>query len=680
MSNKPSDIQPLMTIGNDKHSTLNKKKYAKFGSICLLVSVVIGLLILILWSFGDSSPSNKSGPIGKFPFHGGNTMNQQIALNSKLTAENMINSLSTKCIFNYSTNYGTKFSGYITIDNNNRAYWSDMSGYVFCIDINSCSEIWRINISEITHEPFSNRNTMSLFQDSNGNKGALFGTNYAIFSGSGSPGYSGNASYGCYAIALNIKDGSLMWKTKIQSFSDCFIHGFMIENNFAFGGVSSMSNQYAPNIYYSHIGKVVKININNGHVVNEWYSLNKINTTKSNANTGYYSGASVWPIHAIIDEYYVFTTGNLVTYPKYIEECMLGNTSSVPLENARPHNICGEDMSEYVHWRCLENDIHTDSLVIMNKNTFELERNPLPFSGVDIWNNWCWYIEVGLYNFSIDNFPQCTAAYHGPDADPAGIALYHDHNGIAYAAISSKSGYFYIIEIPSGNVKVSKKVGPYSFYGGGDPFSIAVDEENMIAIYSIKGTDFPIYRYEMADGTIVCDMATVHAINLTNGYTIWQWINPWGKIGIQMCNDTVYDEYIDMTVNGSCERAFDGSHMLSPNQTVINVVRPSIDNLLQPFDAINKPKTEGIVTIVNNMVFIPTITGEIFVHNIFDGQHIHTLQCPDYLLDIYGNGTLYNMRHGVRGGVTMYDEKIVFFGGSQNDKSIVILEVTDKQM
>ena len=35
---------------------------------------------------------------------------------------------------------------------------------------------------------------------------------------------------------------------------------------------------------------------------------------------------------------------------------------------------------------------------------------------------------------------------------------------------------FWMIEIPSGNVKFAKKIGPWSFTGGGQ-WSIAVDQE-----------------------------------------------------------------------------------------------------------------------------------------------------------------------------------------------------------
>eukprot|EP01083_Nonionella_stella_P298178 1012353_1 len=102
-----------------------------------------------------------------------------------------------------------------------------------------------------------------------------------------------------------------------------------------------------------------------------------------------------------------------------------------------------------------------------------------------------------------------------------------------------------------------KKVGPWSTSGGTNPFSMAVDEENMIAIYSIVGqkgfeyssNDIIKYSYKMGDGTVVCDAGAVHAIDLNTGYTIWQWINPYEKLN-EECNSTLYNEYFDMTVDG----------------------------------------------------------------------------------------------------------------------------------
>ena len=193
---------------------------------------------------------------------------------------------------------------------------------------------------------------------------------------------------------------------------------------------------------------------------------------------------------------------------------------------------------------------------------------------------------------------------------------------------------------------------------------MAVDEKNLIAIYSFRGYELPTYRYKLADGTVICDAGSIHAIDLKTGYTIWQWINPYGNIG-KHCGSNhseIYDNYIDVTVEGSCQRAFDGSKMLKPKKTVKNVVKPPIDDLLTPISPISRAINIGPVTINNDMVFIPTITGEIYIHNVKNGKYINKLQCPDYQT-IYKNESHWN-REGIRSGVTMYDDKVVYYCGA----------------
>eukprot|EP01084_Bolivina_argentea_P139652 245665_1 len=658
-SKSPKEVIPLLIEDNND----KKVKYSKFSKFIVLLFatlVVIGVCVIIVILLNKEDESLSIGTFGKFGMHGGNKKNQQISINSKITAQN-IDSLQQICDFNATSSLF--FSGYITVDDDEHAYFGGNAGYISCIDINSCSLIWKIKITDIVNTvdlpETASRNTLSLFQDKNGNKGILFGTpneagqmtNHKLF------------NYPCFAIALNIKDGSLMWKTIIANNSDssqCQIHGFVIDRQYAFGGMSSFDYWFQPNPNVIFRGKVFKLNINNGQIIHEWYSTP---IQQNREIDGYYSGAGIWPIHQIIDNYFVFGTGNLYNYPKRVQECLLGNTSSIPLTDARPYNPCGEDMSHILKWRCLEKDIHTDSLIILDKNTFEIKTG-IPFAGVDAWGDYCFDIWLNNTNISFDTEPYCPKV-PGRDTDAVAIATYH-HNNIAYAALGDKSGRFYIIEIESGNVKVSKKVGPWAILGGISPFSMAIDEENMIAMATIRGNSDPTYKYKMGNGTIVCDGGSVHAIDLHTGHTIWQWINPYSRIEDEnmQCNDTGYHDIIllDNTNVGMCERSFNGSSMLFANETVINVVIPPISDLLTPLNSIERAVNNGLVTISNGMVAIPTNTGEVFIHNITNGNHIKTLQCPDYRIET-GNNTFVWNRQGIRSGITMFDDKLIYFCG-----------------
>eukprot|EP01084_Bolivina_argentea_P111878 199558_1 len=667
------DVHPLLiepdTTSLHPFEKLKKKRICKISLIissCILLIAVI--IISIIWPFGESEQIS-AGIYGKYPVWGGNIKNQQISLNSVITSENVAD-IKTLCIYNGSET-DISLSGYITVDNDNYGYFGDTSGYIRSIDLNTCQTKWSVLLNDILNYDgiyhYNVLNTASLYTTSNGQQGILFGT-------------SGNnrAIYDCYAIALNTNDGSLIWKTLIANSTYCRIHGFMIDGSFAFGGMSSGSDVIPTIQNTMFIGRLNKINLNNGEIINEWYSLPQYNETMNYYEmNGFYSGGSIYPLPAIIDEYIVFGTGNLFTYPRRVEQCMFGNTSSIPIENVYEYDLCPEDMREnHLNWRCLETNIMSDSLVILNKHSLKQEI-AIPVAGVDAANTYCAYV----YNINREAFyaiPDCpkrippiaptdfTAMQ--PNIDAAAIATYHDSNGQAYAAVAQKSGQFYIVEIPSGEVKVIKKVGPWSSIGGLAPFNMAVDEQNMIGIVSIIGTSGEVndfmpgiyYRYKMADNTTICGFGSVHVIDLNTGYTVWQWINPYSVYS--SCNDTMYDDYVDITVDGTCERGFNGLGMLPPKDTVINVVTPPIDNDVRiPMDVEKRGRVIGPVTISNNMVFIPIVTGDIFVHDILTGDFIHRLQCPNYNI----NTTLWN-RAGIRSGITIFEDRIIFYCGSSS--------------
>eukprot|EP01084_Bolivina_argentea_P030389 56327_1 len=671
MSTK-NEISPLLI---DSNVNLAKRSYkcVKYVIFIFVSLLIIGGIFVILyatstWPF-DKDETKFVGAVGKYPLHGGNMKNQQISLNSAINVEN-IDYLQLYCLFNSTNPSGFGLSGYITVDDEEHAYFADTSGHIKCFDITTCTLIWSVNIGNIVNDlRAASRNTLSLFQNKNGQKGVLVGTPNELTNNSTltDPPIG---IWSSWIIALDIENGEEMWKTLISDTGSSMIHGVQIDNDgFLYGGTSSAWNSHfiPPNSNNIHIGKAFKIDINTGELVNEWQTLPAIeNQTDDIDNDLYYSGASIWPIQSIIDDYFVFGTGNFYTYPYRVEKCMLGNTSFISSDNIRPNNPCGEDQSSFLQWRCFENDdIYPSSLIILNKNTFELE-SFIKFSGVDIWSNFC---EYRVTNEEREKIAECTKAFNGPDADPAAVASYHFNNEL-YVAVAQKSGQFYIVSIPNGELKVSKKIGPWSTNGGLAPFSMAVDENNLIAIVSFRGPGWtmvtsPWYRYKMADGTIICDAGSIHAIDLTTGYTMWQWINPYAKMGINECNSSEYDNYIDPTVGGTCQRAFDGSEMLLPNVTIPNyngnVIIPPIDELTIPYLSSIRALNIGPVTISNDMVFIPTMTGEIFIHHIFNGEYIKTLTCPDY---VDNNGII--NRQGIRSGITIYDDKLMFYCGSDN--------------
>merc|ERR1712125_66586 len=100
-----------------------------------------------------------------------------------------------------------------------------------------------------------------------------------------------------------------------------------------------------------------------------------------------------------------------------------------------------------------------------------------------------WDRETAEFHVDIMKCP----AFVGPDADHVAVALYN-HGGESYVALAGKDGMFHVIAVPSGEVKIAKKVGPSKESGGTSPFNMAVDEENMIAIYEMRGYESPAYK------------------------------------------------------------------------------------------------------------------------------------------------------------------------------------------
>eukprot|EP00483_Globobulimina_turgida_P013157 UN13181 len=169
----------------------------------------------------------------------------------------------------------------------------------------------------------------------------------------------------------------------------------------------------------------------------------------------------------------------------------------------------------------------------------------------------------------------------------------------------------------------------------------------MIGIVSITGgKSDQWYKTILADGTICCELTgTVHAIDLNNGDTIWQMINPWGTINDIQCNDIKYDNYNDYTIGIQCE-----TNIKDPTETVINVEIPPINETERDdITSSELGKLVAPITIVNDMVFIPSYSGDIFIHNLFNGTYIHTIKCPN--------------REPIKGGVTIIEDRVIFYCG-----------------
>eukprot|EP01084_Bolivina_argentea_P252116 423110_1 len=591
---------------------------------------------------------------GKWPIHGGNIENQQSTPKTSIKYINAetVSDIEMNCI--YESEGSISFNGFVTIDNKNNGYFTDTSGFLKSINLETCAENWSKNIATLLGYNSSttkivSRNSVTLYKIGK-IKALLFGT----------PNSRPNSIYSdyepCYIVSVSLKSGKLLWKTNLGfglENSRCHLHGFIIDekSGHVYGGMASGSSSMDPVTQpFSFRGKMMKLDIYNGHLLDTWYSFPDNNAATSDR----YSGASaIWNFPALIDEYLIFGTGNLYSYPDRVANCLLTGNDSL-IDSAGILNPCGEDISNInVFFKCLEKNVYPSSFVILNKNNFNLEFVQ-PFNGVDAWHLNC----IGFDPQITHGCPRVP----GPDADVSAVATYtNKYDGNIYAVIAPKSGMFYVYSVPKGELKISKKIGPWSI-GGGSQWSIAVDEDNLIAIVSITGGFWAFeyqYKQEMADGTIICDTGNIHAIDLTTGDTIYQIVNPYGNIGIDNCHDPKYNNYFDYSdvYGNNCERNWNGKNTNDPSQTVKNVIYPPKSDIL-PINYKRRAIFNAPVTISNNLLFIPSATGDVFVHNILNGEFVHRFECPS---EIDKNGNM--NRPGIYGGVTVIQNRIVFYCG-----------------
>eukprot|EP01084_Bolivina_argentea_P068521 124741_1 len=189
--------------------------------------------------------------------------------------EDNINNISILCT--YTSPGGMAFLGYPTIDDNNNSYFSDASGYITSINLDSCELNWRTHIGTLLGYnesiTISTYQTLTIFQDSNGNKGLLFGTpTNRVFASN----YPDND--GCFAVSVHLNDGTFWWsivlgeKNKKQDFY-CSTHGFTVDGKYAFGGFAQ-SNTYNLRNNSKIIGRYFKIDIDKHEIVDIWYPFN----------------------------------------------------------------------------------------------------------------------------------------------------------------------------------------------------------------------------------------------------------------------------------------------------------------------------------------------------------------------------------------------------------------------
>eukprot|EP01084_Bolivina_argentea_P231004 389684_1 len=625
------------------------------------LSNVVMYLFLTISSVITIQQSAEIETTGKWQYWGGNLKNQQIALHtSKHFNAAKLKSKSSEILYEEKCKYNIEGgqTGPINVDNNNNAIFVNYN-HLVSYNLNSCTENWSRDIAQLLGFGVGliiSRDFVSIYNNHN-----LQSDDYSILFGAPNFQNFSLAGNGCFAISVSGRNGSVQWILKlangIQSIA-CFAHGFTIDGQYAYGGISSHGWSVQYNVH-GFQGKMVKIDLLNGLISNEWYTTNPKIFPTGRADNSSYTGGGIWGWVSIIHDYLIFGTGQFLSVPDYINDCFRSNGTDINY-NTYSFNPCGENVADdTLYWKCMENGTYPGSLVVLNKTDFSLHF-AVPLVGMDVWN---WFDE----NFGGFSNSNTTAAFIGPDADLSAVSSYVDETtGHIYAAALNKAGMFYTFDLNTKEVKIAKKVGPWSTSGGG-LYSLAIDEKNLIAIATITGGRFdnlnanPVwndYRYILADGNIVCKGGIVHAIDLRTGFTKWQFIDPYSL----MNNNTLCypndGRYYDVTLYGQCERAFNGSEMLHASHTAKVIygekrlpIPINIDGTMR-----------GSVVIVNDLVLIPSVSGDVYIIDIVNGEYITSIGCPNWNIefDNVTNETIW-FRSIIRNMPTVFDNSVILW-------------------
>jgi len=275
-------------------------------------------------------------------------MNQQNSSSALLNSSNIDSHISI------STSSGA--NGYIATDRGSKnGYYTDESGNVSSIHLADCTLNWQTSLSTtFKSELFlSSRNGVSLFRDTNGNKGVLVGTPNG------------------YIIALSQKEETKLWSIPLEADGDamyCMTDGFIVDGHYAYGGIYT----YSASDFGTYHGEVVMIDLDTQEVVHRWYSLTKDSGYSSAAPIGYPS---------LIGDYLVIGTGALYANPTSVETCLNGDFTAVD----RPIvvNVCEQDRTGIAAWECLEEGVNVDAVIVLNKTSLE-QINAVRLQGNDV--------------------------------------------------------------------------------------------------------------------------------------------------------------------------------------------------------------------------------------------------------------------------------------------------------
>ena len=370
---------------------------------------------------------------------------------------------------------------------NGVAYFPDWGGSLWAVDATTGAKIWKVSLSDYT----GISGTVSRTTPTSAPKGVLLvGT-----------------QQGAYLLAINQRDGSLLWKTQLDSHPAAIdTSSPSVFRGYAYVGVASLEEAFAANPYYpccSFRGSVLKIDLATGAIVWKTYTA-----PDNGGHPGGYSGNAVWGSEPVVDpaRHTIYVgTGNNYTVPS----CVADQT-------------CGIDSTNYV-----------DAVLALNMDTGAVVwADPLMGLTADAWNVACFTSIPGTAN--------CPDPA-GPDFDfgQGPMKLQANINGktVDILGIGQKSGKFWGINPDTGQVLWSTQGGPGSALGGMEWGSATDGTRIYYAISNMYGIP-----YTLKDGSTTTG-GLWGALDPATGAILWQTADPNGAMdpgAVSVANGVVY--------------------------------------------------------------------------------------------------------------------------------------------
>ena len=355
---------------------------------------------------------------------------------------------------------------------NGRLYIVDWAGFAYCLRESDGSIVWEKNLVTLLG--------LNLTSVVSRTTPALVGDRLII-------GLQGPA----YELALSKADGSLIWKTLLQTHIAAVItQSATVEDGVIYQGVSSIEEGLAINPAYpccSFVGTMHAISAATGAVLWTTYMM-----PPDLVGVGMYAGCAVWGSSPPVDKHNVYiATGNLYTAPTAVQECQEAC-------DANPASCAGKPP-------CTPESIHFDSVLALNKATGAIVWFTR-LSTSDAWTAACLFAG-----------PNCPL-FPGPDYDFPQAPMIFGEDGLV---VGQKSGTAWSLDRRTGAIRWSTTPGPGGDLGGFQWGSALLNDGrgNVSMLGQVNNNE--LRNFTLSNG-LPWDSSVVVNINALNGHINWQ--------------------------------------------------------------------------------------------------------------------------------------------------------------